>query len=162
MRGIYAIETYLNSKVNVEGNPNNNFFLYKNWILREKGIKILDNDFGKQEYLDEYIKDMHSIGWDQPVNLGEPIPRDELEEKLKEVVDCFGNVETILYQCARLEGRDGVAHRTIRDWPDMIGTVIFGEDYDPTKIKFKNFKYGSGEEQIVRWAALYYIFIKGE
>lgn len=161
MEAIRDIENYLNSKVNVEGNPYDNLFLYKNWLKKVRGIDIMHKDFGKQEYLDAYIYHMHEIGWNQPVKFPDTIPTDDLEIQIKNVIETFGNTEEILYEAARLEGRECVAHRTIRGWPGFIGTVIFGKDYDPTKIRYSNFKYGSGSMQILRWAALYYISIRG-
>jgi hypothetical protein len=162
MDSIQDIENYLNSKVNVDGNPHDNLFLYKDWIKKNKGIDILHKDFGKMEYLTEYITEMYKIGWDKPVELPEPIPKEDLEIQIKEVIETFGSTEEILYQASILEGRECVAHRTLRGWPSFIGTVIFGEVYDPIKIRYSNFKYGSGKEQILRWASLYYISIRSE
>jgi hypothetical protein len=158
MESVYDIENYLNSKVNVDENPHDNFYLYSDWLCREKKIcDISHDDFGKDEYLEEYIKHMHNIGWFQPVNLPDPIPLEELEKQIDSVIQNFGNTENILYEIAGIEGRSMVAHRTIREWPSFIGTVIFGKDYDPIKLRFNNFKYGNGKEQILRWAALFYI-----
>jgi len=63
------VRCYLNSKVNVEGNPFDNLYLYKHG-LRQKGIDESNPEFYDKKNMDKYIRHMHHIGWNQaPVSV---------------------------------------------------------------------------------------------
>jgi hypothetical protein len=64
------LEEYLDSKVNVDSNPNDNIFLYQHFLRYEKNVeyRIVENIYNS-EYIEEYIQDMYSIGWKHPEDL---------------------------------------------------------------------------------------------
>jgi len=158
IEAISDLTNYLNARLNVDNNPHDNFYLYKDWLKREKHIDIMHSDFGRVNYLAAYIKHMKSIGWNDPVKPLKSIPKDKLEEMIKRVIDNASHVEDILCSIAHFEGRSGLVHRSIRDWPSFISDVIFGNDDDPIHVKYKNFRAErDDQEAVLRWAAIYYI-----
>lgn len=65
MGDMSKVRCYLNNRVNVDGNPFDNLYLYKHGLNR-KGIYESNPEFYSKERLDEYVKHMREIGWYQP------------------------------------------------------------------------------------------------
>lgn len=57
---------YLDSQVDVTDNPHDNLYLYRHHMWREHKIKINDEHFFDEKYVEEYIAHMKTIGWKSP------------------------------------------------------------------------------------------------
>lgn len=89
------------------------------------------------------------------------IPRETLERQIKDTIETYRHAEAIMAEAIRLEGRCGLAHRSLRDLTYFMSEVIFN---DEEYVEYSNFKYDpdnlGDEEAVLRWCALYLIDAK--
>jgi hypothetical protein len=95
------------------------------------------------------------------MEIEEIIPVEELEKQIVEIIEEYVHAEDILAKSIDLDGRNGVGHRTLRDFVGFIHDVIFEDEFYN---QYNNFKYApdheTDAESILRWSALYLIETK--
>ena len=97
------------------------------------------------------------------------LTKEEIDNEIKDVMNRFDSVESIIGKLADENGRAGVVHRELRDFTNFVGMMIFARpeqmsNYDNQfKNLYTNFYTSDdfdSEYDLYKWACLYWIYNK--
>ncbi|AMK16310.1 hypothetical protein [Methanobrevibacter olleyae] len=94
--------------------------------------------------------------------------KEEIDKEIEEVIEKFGTVENIIGCLAKKGGRACLVHRELSSFDEFVQWFIFSDKSTfflniKFKKEYREAKIGNcdnTEGQLLRWAALYYIYDK--